>query len=224
MDAKSRQIRLPNDQQRILISGATGSGKTLAALHQFSLRNYTEKPWVIYDFKYDENINGIINAQHLDARSEIPSKPGIYIVHPIPQRDDNAVEDQLWQIWEQENVGIYIDEGYMINRNSDALSALLTQGRSKHIPMITLTQRPVWLNSFILSESEFYQVFRLQRVQDVKKMADVVPADMSERLPEYHSYYYDVGRNQMNVLPPGPDAFAILDTINTRMKGATKVV
>lgn len=228
-------FRFPNDQQRLAIVGATGSGKTVAAMWQLSHRNFDQKPWMIYNFKHDELIDAIEGAQHIDVGAPPPERPGIYVVHPHPAQQD-AVDAQMWQIWERENIGVYVDEGFMIGKNSTGFRALLTQGRSKHIPMITLSQRPVWMDRFVFTEAEFLQVFRLQHRMDVKKMEEFIPNPnegkrpsankhpLEDRLPEYWSWYYDVSANQLNKMRPTPDADAILDTIDMKLRRIRKVI
>src|SRR5271170_6704875 len=135
--------RLPNDKQRLAIIGRTGSGKTVAALWHLSKRSIDVKPWLVFDFKGDEHINAIEGATHssLDLKLTAKSK-GLYIVHPLPH-ETKEVESLMWRLWERGNVGVYVDEGYMIDNGNKAYKAILTQGRSKRIPVITLTQRPV---------------------------------------------------------------------------------
>jgi hypothetical protein len=209
-------IRLASDQERVSIVGATGSGKTYAALWHLSQANFTERPWIIYDFKVDETIDMIDGAQDWPVTDDPPQQPGIYIVRPLPD-DLPQVEAQMWKIWQRGYTGVYIDEGYMIGANNRAFRALLTQGRSKRIPMIILSQRPVWMDRFVFSESEIFQVFRLQNRQDIKKVNEFIPHDLSSRLPEFHSYYYDVKSNAINVLKPVPDRGALLATFERRM-------
>lgn len=216
-------MNFPNDTQRLAIVGATGSGKTHAAMWHFSKRDFDIKPWIVYDFKYDELINGIEGATHIKVDAPIPRDPGIYIVHPHPGETD-LVDQQMWAIWEHENVGVYIDEGYMLGQNSKGFRALLTQGRSKHIPMIVLSQRPVWMDRFVFSESEFFQVFRLQHKKDLANVQQFIPYDLSRRLPEYHSYYYDVPANKMVILKSVPDRDAILDTFDMKLEKIRKVI
>jgi len=216
-------VRFPNDTQRLSIVGATGSGKTIAALWHLSHRDYMSKPWVIYDFKTDEAINGLEYAQHIEVTDPPPEKPGIYIAHPHPSQVPE-VEEQMWQIWERGDTGVYIDEGYMVGSNNKAFRALLTQGRSRHVPMIVLSQRPVWMDRFVFSESEYFQIFRLQHKKDYENVQQFVPVALKERLPEFHSYYYDVGRDEVVVLKPVPDKDAIIHTFNTRMRKLQKVV
>lgn len=199
------KLQLPASDQRQLIVGSTGSGKTVAALWQLSLRDFDTKPWIVIDFKKDVEIASIEGAQYLPLTSNIPDEPGIYIIQPAPHEAD-IIDDLLWNAWAQENVGIFIDELYMVN-NSDPLRAVLTQGRSKNIPMIMLTQRPRWISRFAISEAEFLQVFRLGYLEDRKYIAGFLPDTLynpKERLDPYHSVYYDVPNNTGAVLGPVP--------------------
>ena len=211
-------MRLPNDQQHLSIMGATGSGKTHAALHHLSFRSYDVQPWIVYNFKRDESIDSIPGAKSLEL-DEIPQRPGIYIAHPLPNEQD-AVETQMWGIWHTGDTGVYVDEGYMVGRNNEAFRALLTQGRSKYIPLIVLTQRPVWLDNFVLSESGFVQVFRLQHAKDRRTIEQVVPADMEKRLPRFHSHYYDVAEDDYRRIGPAPPIASIYRAFYKRMEAA----
>jgi hypothetical protein len=216
-------VKLPSNNQRLSVIGATGSGKTNAALWHLSLRNFDRMPWIVYDFKYDDAINAIDGAQHITLSDPIPTQPGIFIVHPLPDQED-AISAHMRLIWQQERTGVYVDEGYMIGNNNSGFRALLTQGRSKKIPMIVLSQRPVWMDRFVFSESDFFQVFRLQHSKDISKMEEYIPYDLSKRLPEYHSYYYEVGPNKLVVAEPTPDIEAILDTFHTKLRRIKKVI
>jgi hypothetical protein len=208
--------RLPNDQQRLALIGATGSGKTQAELWHLSHRNFHTMPWVVYNFKSDQSIDSIpfIREMELD---ELPTQPGVYVVHPIPEEDDEWVSTQMKAIWTKGNIGVMVDEGYMIQPRNKSFQMLLTQGRSKNIPMIVAAQRPTWLNRFVFSESEFYQVFRLQHRKDKALMAEIVPADFDVPLPEFHSWYYDAGRNQITKFSPVPNIETIHETFRRRL-------
>lgn len=216
-------MQFPNDKQRMVILGATGSGKTVAGLWFLSQRNYDTKPWVIYDFKGEALINSIKGATRLDVGSKIPEQPGLYVVNPYPDQEQE-VEAQMWGIWQQENIGVFIDEGFMVGNKNRAFRSLLTQGRSKHIPMIILSQRPVWLDRFVFSESEFFQVFRLQHRKDLASVQEFVPFDLSTRLPEHHSYYYSVVDNSCVILKPTPSDDVILDNFDAKLSRLTRTV
>jgi hypothetical protein len=221
-------MRLPEDTHRHVIVGATGSGKTQFAQHELSYRNHHVMPWVIYNFKYDESIDGIPGARELDL-GELPQSPGIYIAHPDPDEDEKALEAHMKAIWKQGDTGVYVDEGYMVGQQNPGYRKLLTQGRSRRIPMIILTQRPAWMDRFTFSESEFIQMFRLQDREDVRKhMGRYIPrhprnappngVDLETRLPDYHSWYYDVGHDTIHRLKPVPDIRTIHNTFAARMR------
>jgi hypothetical protein len=224
-------FRFPSDQQRLVILGATGSGKTNDALWHLSNRNFDEKPWLVYDFKHDDLIGSIEGTQTLELGAPLPQRPGVYVVHPYPGQE-SEVDEQMVDIWRQENIGVYVDEGYMVPKNSAGFRSILTQGRSKHIPMITLSQRPVWMDRFVFTEADFIQVFRLQHIDDTKSVEGFVPNPNSDpkkhplrkRLPEYWSYYYDVGKNELMEMKPVPDPDAIIDTFDMRLRKIRTVI
>jgi hypothetical protein len=207
-------IRLPSNTQRLAIVGRTGSGKTVAAVWHLSQRDLT-KPWMVYDFKYDSLINSIKGIREVKLNF-VPSKndSGIFLVHPLPNEKDE-VENQMWKLWERGNVGIYIDEGYMVD--NPAYEALLTQGRSRKIPMIVLSQRPVWLSRFVFSEADFYQIFNLNDVRDRKTISNFTPLDFTWKLSDYHSYYYDVGRAKLYHFAPVPREEIILSILARKL-------
>lgn len=216
-------MNFPGDTDRLTIVGATGSGKTQAGMYHLSRRDLNSKVWIVYDFKRDDLINEVGDAQHMDLTSPLPERPGLYVVHPRPGNED-LVDEHMFRIWEREDIGVYVDEGYMIGNKSPGFRALLTQGRSKRIPMIVLSQRPVYMDRFVFSESQFFQIFRLQHDDDVSSAQKFIPYDLSKRLPRYHSYYYDVVSDKLVVLSPVPDRDAILDTFRTKLYQFRKVI
>lgn len=212
---------LPSDHDRLTMYGQTGSGKTVAGLWHLSLRSFNRRPWIVYDYKGDEHIGQIRGAEVIGL-PKIPKHPGVYIVRPIPDVDDDLVEESMRRIWAQERTGVFIDEGYMVSQRNKAFKALLTQGRSKSIPMITLSQRPVWMDRFAISEADFHQVFFLADAGDRDVVQRFIPHDMADRLPKYHSHYYDVGDDNFQKLKPVPHPDLTLQTFEDRLKRKTR--
>jgi hypothetical protein len=207
-------VTFPNDTQRLMIVGATGSGKTQAAQWHLSNRSIDEIPWVIYNTKSDASIDSIPWAQEIEI-GQLPRDPGVYIVKPLPHEQD-ALEAHQWGVWNKGSMGVYVDEGYAMGNKNDAFRALLTQGRSRRIPMIVLSQRPVWLDRFAFTEAEFYQVFRLQHAKDRAAMEDLIPADLGS-VPQYHSTYYDAVGHKLYRFAPVPRIEIIHATFERRL-------
>lgn len=215
------KFRFPDDSQRTAVIGRTGSGKSVAGFWLLSESNFDEKPWVIIDYKYDELINSIDRIKEIGI-NEVPKHPGLYKVHPHPDQAE-SVDAWLWKIWAQEDVGLLVDEGYMLP-DKGGFRAILTQGRSKRIPVITLSQRPVWLSRFVFSQADFHAVFHLNDDRDTQTIQSFMPKGvLKTRLPEYHFRWYDVGTDGLFTMMPAPDPATIQQVISDRLKPKRKV-
>lgn len=212
-------VTLPTDTQREAIIGRTGSGKTLNGVYQLSQRSWDKMPWIIIDFKRDPSIS-LIPTVEMDISDPLPDLPGLYIIHPMPDQKAE-LHDFFMRVWEHENIGIFVDEAYMIGQHNAGYRTILTQGRSKHIPVITLSQRPVAVDTFTFSEADYIQVFELSMRRDRKTVEENTPLTMDELdepLPEFHSFYYDVKKNQVHRLGPSPDMPAIIKIFESRLR------
>lgn len=219
----AKTFRFPSPQNRTTIGGSTGSGKSQFAVWFLSTRNIADRPWVIVDPKGDELIADL-PVLELSPGSKPPREPGLYVIRPLPGLHDDWLEQFFWQCWVQEDIGLYVDEGYRVPRNSKAFLALLTQGRSKHIEMITCTQRPVLCHPMLFSESDFLVLFRMNKPTDRDTMSDYISASVKKRLPEYNSYWYDVGQDACFPLKPAPSRDEILDRFDRFKKRKVRIL
>lgn len=216
-------VRLPKYDDRTAVIGSTGSGKTQFAVWLLSNRDLNARPWIIFDFKGDDLI-AQIGAIEISIFGGIPKQPGLYVVRPIPELHDDAVKDFLWKIWRRENVGIYIDEGYMLGTRNPALNACLTQGRSKHIEMIVLSQRPVWMSKFVFSESTFFAIFNLTLEDDRKFVSGYVGGQSIKVLPRFNCLWYDVNQQQAHFFKPVPSRDEIIATFEAKLANKRKAI
>lgn len=215
------EIRLPGIEDRTLIIGRTGSGKTYAGIWLLSQMPVEDMPWIIFDFKGDKSIARIPFAQPITIDAPLPTTPGVYVIRPLPGQDDEMTEFLL-RVWDTEGIGLYIDEAFQLAKNS-SLDAILIQGRSKNIPVIMLTQRPVGISRFAFSESQFLMVFPNHDKRERKTISEFTPlfqsGDLEEHLlPRFHSYWYDVIGNSVTALKPVPKLETILKVFDTKLR------
>ena len=208
-------FNFPTDDKRVVILGRTGSGKTRAGVWQFAFRSFDKMPWLIVDFKLDDLIGQIPSVRKIGV-DEIPRAPGIYTVRPLPTETDE-LDELLWRVWNRGQTGLYLDEGLMVAR-SPAFQAILTQGRSKKIPVITLSQRPKEISRFTFTEANYFQIFHLVDSDDRKRVREITGLSTEKRLPDYHSYWYDVDKDDTVIMKPVPDDETILEIIEKRLK------
>lgn len=214
-------FRFPSMSQHHAVIGRNGTGKTRLGVWALSKREFDKMPFVMVDYKRDELIGAIDRAKEIGLR-EVPKQPGLYVVRPNPA-DDVEVENWLWKIWAHENVGLYIDEGYMLPMPpKGAFTSILTQGRSKHIPVTCLSQRPVFLSRFVFSEAAHFSIFGLNDTEDEKTVQRYVRRERLdlrglEQLPKYHSYWYDVPERAAYLMKPVPSDEEMLNTFDTRL-------
>ena len=214
-------MRLPNDTQRVAIYGQTGSGKTVAGLWHLEKRSWLRRPWIIFDTKRDPTIARIPRLEEIDVNKPPPKKAGLYVTRPRPDQEAEVTQ-LMWRIWHNEKTGLFIDEGYMIGRFNKAFNAILTQGRSKQVPVIGLSQRPSWLSPFFMSEMDFHQVLHVQNPADVQRLQEWIPG-LRPTQRNYHSQYYDVASGDLTYLKPVPPEAELLDRFDKKMPKRVRV-
>jgi hypothetical protein len=210
-------FRFPGGDSRCTIIGATGSGKSTCGLWMLSHQRFDRRPWIAVDFKREEQFDkvGFPPIRQISLDDKIPRKPGLYLVSPVPGQDD-WLESFLWRVWQRENCGLFIDEA-MLMPQGDAFPAILQQGRSKRIPVIACSQRPVGVARGLFSEASFICVYRLVDKRDYKIVEGFAPVDLSAELPRHHWYWYDVARHVQLAMSPVPPPDEITETLNAKL-------
>lgn len=208
--------RFIDNSERLVTIGRTGTGKTVALLYQLSRRDLKKEKWLILNFKGDTLINSIARAREIDLDWSPPRKGGgLFVVRPQPHERD-AVDRMLWRVWEEEDTGVMADEGFML-ADSEPYNALLTQGRDKRIPLMTGTQRPVWMSRFVFSEASFFQLFDLSDRRDWLTVEAFMPRVMNVPLEKHWSWYYDVAAKRLFRFTPVPPPKEILANLDAQL-------
>jgi len=119
-------------------------------------------------------------------------------------------------VWQRENVGLFVDEASLMP-DRDAFRAILQQGRSKRIPCVICTQRPVDVKRAVFSEASYFCIYRMTDKRDYRTVEGFVPADLSRPIPDYYWRWYDVARNELLTMRPVPGPRAVADNLRERV-------
>lgn len=217
----------PRVDEHTTIVGRNGCGKTQLGCFLLGKRDLKRERWIALDFKGDDLINSLEHAPDLDG-NKIPKKPGLYVKR-FRRASDDEINSFLWNVWEMEDTGVYIDEGYFVPQGEDgAYKGLLTTGRSKRTPVVTLSQRPVRISRFAFSEVSHLAVFDLNDRRDWKTLDEVLPEGFTDwlppefagkpKLPKYHARWYSIKTDGRFVITPVPEADEIRELIDSQLE------
>lgn len=101
--------------------------------------------------------------------------------------------ETLWEyvFTQLSHVTVYVDEIYLTlrtkGRGGPYLHALYTQARERHIGMWASMQRPAWVPSEVLTECEYFYIFRLIKDDDKKALRGAV-GDIALRTLHGHEF------------------------------------
>jgi hypothetical protein len=201
------QFVLPGAADRTVIIGQTGSGKTIQGAWLLSKQRFDKRPWVALDFKGEELWDRVGDPPMRPLKvNQMPGKRGLYRMDVHPGQEDE-LEDWLWKIWDRGNVGIFVDEVSLVPQKN-AFKACLRQGRSKLIPIIACTQRPVDCDREVFSEAQYRSFFGLEDARDYQVIRGLFGGrdirDEATRLKRHWSLWYDVKQKSLSVLKPCP--------------------
>ncbi len=220
------EFRWPRTDQHSTLIGMNGSGKSVFAAHMVSCAPLNHMPYILIDYKDEELFNAVDRVRYLDFK-DVPKEPGFYVLKAEPSKDDDRVNEFLYRQLKAEKRGLIYDEGFSIP-NKGAMETIYMQGRSKHVPVITLTQRPSWLTRYAFTENSYLCYFRLTDKEDQKTIRRWLPDndpvwDFKQTLPKYHARWYDNAQNASWILKPAPSPEDILERFDTKLRPTRKV-
>lgn len=212
----------PRSDEHVAVVGRNGTGKSQLGFFLLALRDHKKRITIALDYKREELFRLLKNARIMAPHEKLPKEPGLYVVRALPELDDDAVDNLLWKILDRERMGVFADEGYMLPNDgkSRPFKAILTQGRAKRIPVITLSQRPVGVTPFAFTEASHVVGFHLNDREDRKVIERRAGSDFFEgieNLPPFHSKWYSVKRNKSHIIAPVPPAEEIAAAIDKQL-------
>lgn len=198
------EFRIPGAEHRTTVLGMTGTGKTVLGGFLLSKQRFDKRPWIILDYKNEELWDKVKTPPLKPLRlGTMPGKTGLYRMDVRPW-DDERLEHWLFKVWERGNIGLFVDEVSLMPQK-EAFKAILRQGRSKLIPVIACTQRPVDCDREVFTESNYMAIFKLKDIRDYKIVQGMTGTTGAEcSLPEHWSWWYDAKSNALLPLKPCP--------------------
>lgn len=171
----------PKVSDRAVFIGQTGTGKSTLARYLLRQRQACivldvndSLDWHIPNKDYPKGEYLVITS--IEQLIDKQDYPRLIFKPAIEDSENFELFDLFFKtVFLMGKVTVYIDEAYAVTKNQSIpfyYKACLTRGRVKGIETWTATQRPSFIPSFILSESENAYVFKLRYPADVKKVSE----------------------------------------------------
>lgn len=208
-------FRIPGGTDKTMVIGATGSGKTVFGAWLLTLQDFNKRPWVALDFKREELWDMVGDPPMRPLKlGQMPGSKGLYRLKVNPGQEAQ-LEDWLWRVWAREEIGLFCDEVTLLN-SSIAFLAIVRQGRSKRLPLILCTQRPVKVPRELFSESNFKAVFNLYDQRDYKTIAEFTNGVTLAPLPDFWAWWVDHAKRRILRLKPCPSPSTVALSLRQR--------
>jgi energy-coupling factor transporter ATP-binding protein EcfA2 len=170
-----RELQLAPDSRGVLV-GQTGSGKSTLAEYLLKSLRYV----AAIDPKGMLKFRGYTRYTTLKAVTGSRDERVIYAPRAEELRDPRYIGGFFEWVYRRKNTFCYVDEVYAVTDRDempDYYHALLTRGRERNSGVLSASQRPIRIPNVIMSESEFWYVFRLSMPADRKKVEDTIALD-----------------------------------------------
>lgn len=188
------------DNERAVFIGKTGSGKS------HLMRKFCSQfdRVVFIDPKHENfELPATLKTHSIEEIFQEMKKPTFFIVfQPIRWDEDefNRLCEGLFYIGD---FRLFLDEIHL--KPVEWHRTLIRAGRSKGIGMFHICQRPIFIDNFVLSESEHFFLFHLQMDKpDKDKIAGIVGQEVFEAYEklEEHEFIYYSAREGMKLYKP----------------------
>lgn len=154
--------------EHIAVIGKTGEGKTRLMAYILGVRNY------IISFKAkadDTKLPGKTVRLNKDLDDPRYTR---FVLDPAYFNQRQQFGLAFERIWRENGWTMYIDELFALTqlKLTPFIDRALTQGRSKHISVVTAMQRPVSVTRFAISQATHVIIFN-QEGRDLKTVVEV---------------------------------------------------
>ena len=198
--------------QRATIAGRSGAGKSTLAKW---LLNRSPGNWLIINPKWTAAYNSLESSKVIKGLDYKKIEKSLFenkftIVNPLPDELDYQSLDNFISIIQESynNIGLCVDELYMLHRNGQAGKGLLgwlTRGRELNQSFIGLTQRPSWISKFLFSEANYIGCMSLLLHNDRKTVYELTGQEcVLNKLEPKKWFWFDADADSMRLFGPVP--------------------
>lgn len=193
----TRSMRRKITSGHVCLSGQTQYGKSFFAKNKL----FAQYPRaVFYDLKHDPNHADLLKKYkvitNVKELKKVLKDDAIHVVYRPPYLGFNdAVEhfDSVCRcIFECGNVTLFNDEAAGTTRSSSIgnwFFILMTQGLSRGCNVVNITQRPTACHNAIISQSDYFVIFRHNVSSDRDKLDGVI-GDVAQKSATLSKYSY----------------------------------
>lgn len=182
----------------ITASGQTQYGKSYFVKTAL-FPNYPKA--IFYDLKHDPNhadmrrkYKVIKNISQLDKFFKKGGTHCIYMPPHLGYKESVEHFDKVCSyIFRSGNIALFNDEAAGVARSNSIgnyFFILMTQGLSRGCNVINITQRPTACHNVILSQSEYFVLFRHKIKSDRDKLAGMVGEEVADDLKNLEKYHF----------------------------------
>jgi len=188
--------------ERLFICGHTGSGKSYLLTR--IVKGY--KRVIFIDPKHEHSLNGSVLVY--DVKGCVNAmKNEQFFVHYKPVEFDSEIINELCKhVYELGNCLVVFDEvsRFAYPRVTEYHDRLIRMGRSRGIGVWHTSQRPSFVDNYVISESEHVISFSLSIEADRDKLRGVMgdEAEKTRTLERYHWLYYSIHEGKAKVCKP----------------------
>lgn len=181
--------------ERGFIVGLSGSGKSEVAKRLIPSTGTR----VVIDPKREFQVRGERVINDPSKFRVIEGKLNVYRPHPDLLTDIPSYDEVLRKVYNTGNVFLYLDEVTPLmngNKGPKYLQVCYQLGRSKGVTSLASTQRPTCISKVLFTEATKFYVFRLNDLNDIRRMASIVPGyDGTSPVP-YAFTFLDVNTSE----------------------------
>ena len=177
--------------ERVTVVGKTGSGKSYLVKKLITKFDKV----LFFDPKFEHGeLEGNV-THNLRDTIKLMQQPKFFIIYQPQSITPEIFNCLCKQVYSRGNMVLVMDEVLRLcqYRVEEWHDRIIRMGRIRGIGLWHLTQRPTYIDGFVLSEAEHFFLFKMQLETDRKKLKGIIgnTAELTNDLKEFEFIYYN---------------------------------